>query len=350
MTEADYRPLVEKFLADQCDHAEAERVVEYLQNNPTALDQIVLIEDLSEHEIITVSNKQKVKTLRHILGGQQKILSIKKWIAAASILFLIGFFIFLILPKSHRQNVTVSAVSEDITLTNTTKEVQKYLLPDSSSILLEPEAEILVNNNFKTNRLIKITRGDVFFKVAKDTAHPFRVITQGIETIALGTAFWVKSMPQSSYIAVSLNEGSVVIAAEEDDIFKMQPVYLKPEHTCAINKTTGKVEVYKTIKPLNQPRKEISVNQKGSENPKINSIEWTNEEIVFSNVSLGHVFARLEKKYNVTIIVNDKAILKPYLTGKIFYSDSLNVLLQSICDLNKLTYEKKDDTILIKQK
>lgn len=85
--------------------------------------------------------------------------------------------------------------------------IKKVMLPDSSVVELEPNAEIRYGENFKHNRKVKLT-GEAFFSVQKDRQHPFSVSCGKTTTTVLGTCFTVSGSAQNS-VQVNLYEGHV---------------------------------------------------------------------------------------------------------------------------------------------
>ncbi len=85
--------------------------------------------------------------------------------------------------------------------------VKTVILPDSSVVELKPDAEISYADKFKENRNIRLS-GGAFFKVKKDTKHPFSVACGKTTTTVLGTCFTINGSVQSN-VQVNLYEGRV---------------------------------------------------------------------------------------------------------------------------------------------
>lgn len=100
-------------------------------------------------------------------------------------------------------------------ITNPSSKIKAVLLPDSSVVELEPEAEIRYIEDFKTNRHIKLV-GKAFFKVRKDKKHPFSVSCQKTTTTVLGTSFVINGNTKNT-VEVSLFEGRVQMSVDNND-------------------------------------------------------------------------------------------------------------------------------------
>ena len=348
MPGADNKKLIEKFFSNNCDYMEAEAIAERLEKDLDLLDSIPLAEDLAPSEIIRTPYSQKEVLLNAILNkGKAKVLLLKRVAVAASVigLLLLGWWLFS--KNSYKPAPPVEVIIAENNIRNNTNELMNYTLPDSSEIVLAPNAEVKFKADFKSNRNVSLTGGDVYFKVRKNADYPFSVTANGISTAALGTKFWVRNFAGINSLSISLTEGLVLIRSV-DSAFSMEPVHLKPGQICSIDKLTGKVDVSggnKNTKVKIPGTVLLKADEKND--ASANKIHWTNDGIQFSNASLENVFAKLENQYGVKITTEGINVKSSYLTGKIFYSDSLEVVIRSICELNSLKYEKRNDTIIL---
>ncbi|WP_162906601.1 FecR family protein [Algihabitans albus] len=89
-------------------------------------------------------------------------------------------------------------------------ETREIALADGSSVTLGARTRISVELG-ETARNIRLHSGDAFFEVAKDSARPFIVESDGAYIEALGTAFDVRRRPERLGVAVA--EGTVEFRA-----------------------------------------------------------------------------------------------------------------------------------------
>src|SRR6202020_2602328 len=89
-------------------------------------------------------------------------------------------------------------------------ENRRVTLADGSVISLGGNTRIEVALSEKV-RAIELTRGEALFKVAKDSARPFKVRAGDATIIAVGTEFNVER--DSDRDVVSVTEGQVVVKA-----------------------------------------------------------------------------------------------------------------------------------------
>jgi len=76
--------------------------------------------------------------------------------------------------------------------------------------------------------------------------------------------------------------------------------------------------------------------------------EKRNEELVFKDVPLGSICLILEKKFNVKFVIKKTSLQRKKITGD-FSSLSLDQIMEDITYLLNIRYEKKGDTIIIRE-
>lgn len=84
------------------------------------------------------------------------------------------------------------------------------LLPDGSTLQLDTDSAVQLD--FQNGRRdVHLLRGALDVAVAKDPAHPFRVLTDGLSATAVGTHFVVSRLAQDE---VAVSEGRVRVEAD----------------------------------------------------------------------------------------------------------------------------------------
>ena len=87
-------------------------------------------------------------------------------------------------------------------ITHTSGAAEKTIeLADGSVITLNANSSITVPEHFQQQREVELT-GEAFFKVARDTLHPFTVRAQGSQTTVLGTSFNINARSANVELAV----------------------------------------------------------------------------------------------------------------------------------------------------
>lgn len=359
MEEAKFKYLLNKWLHESLSPAEVDEFLEAL-HSPIAeriLDRAI-IDDLQKRHAQVLSEEAE----DGLTNTEQNLVSIDdqrntkfylrrnitRWVAAASIVTLLGLgFAWM---NNHRGSGSITALTNSniaktetyIKVKNTSTELRQLMLPDSSVVSLKPNAEIHYAKDFQHKRDIILISGNALFEVRRDPSAPFTVNARAIKTTALGTAFWVECPSFESSVTVRLIHGKVSLASVEAS-FKMKEVILNPGQYCFINKDNGYVKV-------SGGKNSIPTLVKKTKQPDQRTVLWTNTEIKFNGAKLSNVLTQIEARYGVRIVAEKDVIQNIVLTGQIYSTDSLRPILKSICDMNKLEYEMRNDSIYLKRK
>jgi len=272
-------------------------------------------------------------------------------IAASILLIVIAAYNWLGNKKNNVAPVVAKVEHKNPATVVTRHEVnssgmpKRFVLQDSSEIILGPLSEITWNEPFTHNRRDIMLKGRARFHVAKDKTKPFTVFSGHIITTALGTRFEVIAFEQDDFITVQLFEGKVVVKAADSIQPKLKKdFYLLPgEELLYSNKQyTAQVRRLRSMTDYTaQPNEEDSLEgyillpaDKGS---------W----YMFNNQPLAQVFKQLEEMYGVHISYSEKDIQKMYFIGKFSRNDSVSTILRQIASLNNLTVTKQNNDYII---
>jgi transmembrane sensor len=92
-----------------------------------------------------------------------------------------------------------------------TGEIARVALPDGSLAMLDTDSALAVN--FRAGRReVRLLRGEAWFSVRHDAAHPFRVLAAGGEIRDIGTAFDVRRGADGR-VTVAVTAGTVMVGA-----------------------------------------------------------------------------------------------------------------------------------------
>jgi ferric-dicitrate binding protein FerR (iron transport regulator) len=189
----------------------------------------------------------------------------------------------------------------------------RFNLPDGSSGWLNSDSYLKYPVWFINNREVELN-GEAFFDVVKKKYSPFRVHTGGIQVEALGTHFNVMAYPDCERVEVSLEEGSVKVTKPETNLNEIlipdqRLVFSKSENKVAIN--SGDTDYFTS---------------------------WKDGFLVFRNVPMREVAARLSRWYNSEIIIEDDK-LKEVPFRATFKNESLERVLSLLAISTPISYQ-----------
>jgi transmembrane sensor len=148
-------------------------------------------------------------------------------------------------------------------------------------------------------RKVVLERGEAFFKIVHDAAHPFTVIARGHRITDLGTKFSVREGRDS--LQVTLVEGSAEIApasaADRD-----RSVVLKPGEVA--------VATAASIAVLKKPAAELA-----------DEMAWRRGMLIFDHTTLADAAAEFNRYNDAQLVIADRAIAKQTIGGKFSTGD-----------------------------
>lgn len=238
-------------------------------------------------------------------------------VPAIAAMLLIAVGIFSLLKRTP----------EMIKYATTDKIAASQQLPDGSHFSLNAHSLIAYPEKFDRNtREVSLT-GEAFFEVSHNPQRPFIVHAQGMDIKVTGTSFNVKTMNDGEFVVVSVNTGNVVVypAGSADN---------KAIHTAlsAGEKATYNSQNHSIAKGVNDD---------------LNLLSWKTGILIFRESRLNEVIKSLEKKYNVTFVVNNSDIYNQRLTAR-FENESLADVLESLSLIFGIKYEIKDKQVILK--
>ncbi|NML22249.1 DUF4974 domain-containing protein [Pseudoflavitalea sp. G-6-1-2] len=254
----------------------------------------------------------------------------KRIAVAAAIIGIIALVLFWMLPAKKAQQPIAARSKMVITAGDSSYNIpaRKMLaLQDGSFVLLDSGASIRIDPAFGTRERRVYLSGTAWFKAAKNSQHPFRVITGNIRTTALGTAFRVDASQGAASVQIELEEGKVAVERISSAGTELLAT-LMPSESIKVyqqqNRTTQKL-------PFAADRLQA----------------WKAQEIIFNDAPVADVLSQLQVLYNQPILLEDTLLNGATFTGR-FGHDSLSTVLDLLCfSLNKKYRTTADNKILI---
>ncbi len=181
-----------------------------------------------------------------------------------------------------------------------------FQLSDGTEVWLNSGSTLKFPMEFKGNSRKVTLNGEAYFEVEKDVSKPFFVNTKNVSVKVLGTAFNVVSFADDVEAEVVLKEGKVRLMKNSGDAY-MKIGDLLPGQRAVYNTVTGQ-----NITQQVDPAKYLA---------------WRNGELIFDNDPMTEVVKRLNRRYNVEIVISDTEI-KSYSYRASFRDESLEQVLE----------------------
>lgn len=269
-----------------------------------------------------------------------------RWMAAASVL-LVGAVLSWLWMQNNRvdenfnTNEFVSIAMQDTLFIHNTKDLpERHKLPDGSRLTLYPGSSIAYLPNYGTdNRFLTLT-GEAKFEVAHDSSKPFVVTANGYSTTALGTSFIVDAR-NFNRLNVRLLTGKVVVKATLESIFPIEDQFLVPGEELGIDVDQFGLKKQSFEKQVQAPKKVIT-------NPVQVDVTPPTSDLYFEDAPLSEVFNRIARIEKIQLDMSTVDVSELYFTGAFSEKDNLDQMLEIICAMNGLVYERTGtDTITV---
>jgi len=249
-----------------------------------------------------------------------------RWLSAAAAILLLGSAAHLFF-RDHQSALPSKTIISETQLTKTaTKvgELREIFLPDGTSIFLNGNAQIRYDKiNYEKSRTIFLDRGEAFFKVKRDTLHPFTIATGAVSVAVLGTSFNVNRSQASGQVTVEVKTGRVKVSAEKNG-----EQYIL---------TRGKAARYSLAK------KHFEI---FDQNPNAVNL-WTQGGMLLSNVGFNELKEIIYNRYGVVLIADNIDTDKFNYSLMIPQVQSLNQVLHMICTIHQIKFRREKNEIIL---
>jgi len=203
-------------------------------------------------------------------------------------------------------------------------------LCDGTKVWLNAGSKLVFPSNFDTEKREVFVEGEAFFDVTKNPAKPFVVVTKGLNIQVFGTSFNVKAYPDEKIIETVLVTGKIQLEQNDFSLFKKEKVMLHPGQYAGLKKDELKLEV-----------KDVDVES---------FISWKQGWYKLDKLPLSEVVLKLERYYNIKVIIDDKKLGYLKITGKLDLNSNINQVMDNLAEAAKISYKLDKNTISISER
>jgi ferric-dicitrate binding protein FerR (iron transport regulator) len=194
-----------------------------------------------------------------------------------------------------------------------------FTLPDGSKVWLNSGSVLTYPSRFRGKERQVSLSGEGYFEVKKNPDRPFVVKTGSLLVTALGTRFDVISYPQDKMVDVVLISGKVDLYRGSDLAGKRVKITSMKERWKVVVTKNGKKIAYQA--PVMTEKYEV----------------WKDGKLVFKNDPMAEVVERINRWYNVRLIIKDEEILE-YRYRATFNDETLDEVLKMLKITSPIDY------------
>ncbi len=202
------------------------------------------------------------------------------------------------------------------------------ILPDGTKVWLNSETILAFPSRFVGDeRVVNVKTGEAFFEVKHDPEHPFIVNSGQSKVKVLGTVFNLRSYPDELDKQITLIEGSVSLQLKDSE----SSIVLAPGEQALVYNND----------------QEMKVNQVNVQY----YTAWKDGQFAFFNERLDKILKRLERWYDVEIIIEEEDVKAYRYTGKVPRYDNISVIIQLLEDVyGRIEFYYEDEKIYVRKK
>ncbi|MFO7668227.1 MAG: DUF4974 domain-containing protein [Bacteroidales bacterium] len=228
--------------------------------------------------------------------------------------FIVGLLLSLLIGTRVGDHLKEGSTQQWITAETQSGQKTKLVLPDSSVVWLNSESILSFPSDFESrrNRIVKL-EGEAYFDVAKQGTSRFTVVCPDFNIEVKGTKFNVMAYKDFERTEATLVEGSVNINRGA------QNLYLKPGERAVYSKNY-----------LTKSRAHVR-----------QATLWKDNKFYFDNIPFRELARRLERWYDVKIILNDPSLEDIYYSGYFKNEETVWQVLDVIQMTTPIVYERK---------
>ncbi len=262
--------------------------------------------------------------------GAKKVANIPvrkfSWLSAAAAILIVGgisllFFQHNATSLSRKRTETTALLTETVTNAGELKEIQ---LPDGTSIFLNGNTRIRYDRkNFASNRKFFLDRGEAFFRVRRDTLHPFKIETGSVSVAVLGTSFNVNNSMSTKQVTVEVKTGRVSVLNAKNGA----------NHILTAGKAVRYNVAHNGFETFDSDPAYISL--------------WTQGGMQLNNIGFKELKEVIYNRFGVMLHTDNLNTDSFNYSLMIPHVESLNQVLTIVCNIHQIKFRREKNEIIL---
>ncbi|QGY42543.1 DUF4974 domain-containing protein [Maribellus comscasis] len=199
-------------------------------------------------------------------------------------------------------------------------------LSDGSIVWLNSGSKLVYPANMKEKRKVYI-EGEAVFDVTHSEQHPFFVATKDFEIKVLGTVFNVSAYTDDNVSSAVLERGKIELDLREKSLFHKKRLTILP----------GTMAVFDSNdKTFHQQQVDAK-----------NYLSWRDGYFIFKNEPLANIIKKLERYYNVEIVLEDETLGRERFSGNLNLKNTPEEVLNVIAETTPFIVRYDNQKLII---
>ncbi len=302
-----------RFISGYSDKEERKEVLQWISQNDENKQAYARLKNLS------VAIDLQAESLReeNLVKRQKMRKMLKHFISTAAVLIIIASAFYLGKKKENTkwEKLSISQYTEIVAPYGATVATT---LPDGSYVKLNGGSSLKFSKLYGHHERNVILSGEGYFEVKKSTKQ-FKVSTDILQIVVLGTVFNVSAYPEDDQASATLYQGSVSV----------------------MEKTTRKNTLLKPIMQYSYDKK----THLSSLSTLSIARRWTDNYIIADRDDIKKFAKKIERKYNVKIVISEELLGKCLYTGA-FKGETLKEILDNMSFASPVKYRIDNKNIV----
>lgn len=199
----------------------------------------------------------------------------------------------------------------------------EYLLTlsDHSFVHLNAGSELVYPVRFTGKQRKVYLKGEAYFKIRKDSIHPFVVLADQMEVKVTGTSFGIRAYPDENDIRTTLESGSVTVSGK----------------TCHAALSTGKQAIFNKQNPA------LIVQEVNTDL----YLGWKDGRLVYDNCPLEEILRDLGKWYVFDVIYKKQELRFHQFSLNMKRHGTIQGVLELLGNADDIHFEIKGHTVIV---
>jgi len=315
-------------------------------------------------DLKSAAHDPRILALRHeaalrLTRRTSKTFRPRTWVAAALILVVLGTSVAGLSLHSTGERSPIAMLLDvfhtygDGRYATATGERLTVTLQDGSQLTLNTRTQLKVTFT-RAERIVRLTRGQAVFEVAKDARRPFVVEANNRRFIAVGTAFDVRI--DGAQINITMIEGTVRVeratslkptASASPTVTQTTMASPKGDAAHTDLDTSASLQPFVTTLTAGE---QLTVDSESQDHVRSADPErvtsWRRGQVIFENTRLADAIAELNRYSDIKIELTDPALADLRLSGG-FATGHPNLFIEAITTYFPIQVAKADDHAVI---
>jgi len=307
--------LIDKYLAGEASETETKEVLEWAEASPE--NRKIMIQYKKAWALTSIGNENEQLAWDYDIAPRfrkretmQLYATIAKYAAVIVVVFGMGMALqhYVFTPSPGTDFTADTRIEVPL------GQMANVNLPDGTIAMLNSGTTLTYNNNFFSGKRQVFLQGEAFFVVRKDQKHPFVVETTSLGFIVYGTSFNIEAFADDEKLNTTLVEGSLgVLSKSGKELTRLVPgenIYFDRKNTKLIV-SKGNTDIYTS---------------------------WREGLITFRNEKLKDIAKKIERWYNVEIIIQRPALAEEPYFGTLMRNKPIDQILEVLKLTSSLKY------------